>query len=262
MKITFLALAGVLVLAGCGHDITTKTTTETATAPVISAEEKMSDDTMVHEKDMTVPHIVIQDQKVEDGVVVITGVNMFADGWIVIHNVVDGEPGMVVGHAPVKKGGDTHIAVNIDTEQATPELIAMAHVDAGTIGTYEFPGTDVPLKVDGNIVMEKFMTGENFSPVADAGTMEDEQMMEKEITLTEIAQHARKEDCWFAVGDKVYDVTPFIAKGIHPGGEAILEGCGKDATMLYETRPMGSGTPHSAKARESLEQFEIGILAQ
>lgn len=86
---------------------------------------------------------------------------------------------------------------------------------------------------------------------------DEEEMM---YSLEEIAKHNTKEDCWFAVNGEVYDVTPFIASAKHPGGEAILQGCGKDATTLYETRPMGSGTPHSDKARESLKKFRIGKL--
>lgn len=86
--------------------------------------------------------------------------------------------------------------------------------------------------------------------------------MEKSFTLTEIAQHSTAEDCWFAVEGRVYDVTQFIASNRHPGGEAILEGCGKDATQLFNTRPMGSGTPHSDNARGNLSNFEIGVLAQ
>jgi cytochrome b involved in lipid metabolism len=48
----------------------------------------------------------------------------------------------------------------------------------------------------------------------------------------------------------VYDVTTFIGK--HPGGEAILKGCGKDATQMF------SRHPESAKALK--EQFYIGDL--
>lgn len=83
---------------------------------------------------------------------------------------------------------------------------------------------------------------------------------QKKISLTEIAQHATAADCWLAIEGGVYDVTPYIAGGKHPGGEAILQGCGKDATVLFNTRPMGSGTPHSAKAREYLQKFQIGEL--
>ena len=48
----------------------------------------------------------------------------------------------------------------------------------------------------------------------------------KSYTLADVASHAVKADCWMAVEGKVYDVTSFIPS--HPGGEAILLGCGKD----------------------------------
>lgn len=78
----------------------------------------------------------------------------------------------------------------------------------------------------------------------------------QEFTMEEIANHNTKEDCWLLISGKVYDVTKMI--GGHPGGAAILEGCGKDATTLFETRPMGSGTPHSERARSGLEKYYIG----
>ena len=79
-------------------------------------------------------------------------------------------------------------------------------------------------------------------------------------TLDEVAAHATADDCWMAIHGNVYDVTSFIPR--HPGGQAILEGCGKDATTLFETRPMGSGTPHSDRARDMMAQYQIGTLAQ
>jgi predicted heme/steroid binding protein len=77
-------------------------------------------------------------------------------------------------------------------------------------------------------------------------------------TLSDVAEHDSAGDCWLAINGKVYDVTDYISS--HPGGQAILEGCGKDATTLYENRPMGSETPHSASARTELEKYLIGDL--
>jgi len=77
--------------------------------------------------------------------------------------------------------------------------------------------------------------------------------------LADIANHATSNDCWLAIEGKVYDVTNFIS--VHPGGQAILQGCGTDATTLYDTRPMGSGTPHSQRARDLLANYYIGDLA-
>ncbi len=51
---------------------------------------------------------------------------------------------------------------------------------------------------------------------------------------------------------------PTVLTETHPGGHAIYEGCGTDATTLFETRPSGTGTPHSANARSILEKYYIG----
>ena len=81
------------------------------------------------------------------------------------------------------------------------------------------------------------------------------------LTLADVAKHTTNDDCWLVIHGKVYDVSGFGANG-HPGGEAVYEGCGKDATNLFETRPMGSGTPHSDRARVSMVNYEIGILVE
>jgi cytochrome b involved in lipid metabolism len=84
------------------------------------------------------------------------------------------------------------------------------------------------------------------------------EMMNPVFSLEEVAKHNTKEDCWLAIEGNVYNVTEFIPA--HPGGEALLQGCGTDATELFNTRPMGSGTPHSDKARDFLPDFFIGEL--
>jgi len=81
------------------------------------------------------------------------------------------------------------------------------------------------------------------------------------ITRDELATHTTPADCWLAIDGKVYDVSGF-GDDKHPGGKAIYQGCGKDATVLYNTRPMGSGTSHSDKARSFLPNFYIGDLTQ
>ena len=81
-------------------------------------------------------------------------------------------------------------------------------------------------------------------------------------TLADVAIHNTKSDCWTVIAGDVYDLSPLLASGKHPGGDAAVQACGKDGTTLFETRPMGSGTPHSTKARESMANFLIGTLVQ
>ena len=83
---------------------------------------------------------------------------------------------------------------------------------------------------------------------------------EATYSLEDIATHGIEEDCWVAINGKVYDLSHFAS--VHPGGDSVIEGCGKDATVLFETRPTGSGTPHSENARKTLDEYFIGTLSQ
>ena len=76
----------------------------------------------------------------------------------------------------------------------------------------------------------------------------------KTISLSEVASHDSESDCWMAVDGKVYEVTNFIKS--HPGGNVIVQGCGKDASRLFSSEH-GSSVE---KAREQLPPFEIGVL--
>lgn len=79
-------------------------------------------------------------------------------------------------------------------------------------------------------------------------------------TLDEVSAHDAPNDCWMAINGKVYDVSGYAVR--HPGGATVYEGCGTDATTLFEARPTASNTPHSNKAQEDLGNFEIGMLEQ
>ena len=104
------------------------------------------------------PSVTVEDQAVDDGANTVTIASVTSDGpgWIVIHADSDGSPGPVIGHEAVADGENTPVVVTIDPEGLTPTLLAMLHVDAGEEGIYEFPGDDVPARVDGTIVMSSF----------------------------------------------------------------------------------------------------------
>jgi cytochrome b involved in lipid metabolism len=86
------------------------------------------------------------------------------------------------------------------------------------------------------------------------------QVATKTYTLADVATHAKETDCWLVVEKKVYDVTSFIPN--HPGGKAILKGCGVDATVLFEQRPDTDKGPHPESAKTQLEKLYIGDLKQ
>ena len=53
------------------------------------------------------------------------------------------------------------------------------------------------------------------------------------------------------VNGKVYNVTSYVTN--HPGGKAIVLGCGKDATSLFESK-------HPQKAHNILQNYYLDIL--
>ncbi len=85
-------------------------------------------------------------------------------------------------------------------------------------------------------------------------------------TAKQVESHNSKDDCWTIINNSVYDITSYIPR--HPGGDEILEACGRDATRMFTSRTdeagdeIGSGTPHSSSAEQQLEQLKIGTLAQ
>ena len=55
--------------------------------------------------------------------------------------------------------------------------------------------------------------------------------------------------------DKVYDVTEYLERGRHPGGEDVMmEYLGFDATMAFR------GVGHSRGVIKLLEKYVLGVL--
>ncbi|GLJ30234.1 hypothetical protein SUGI_0598110 [Cryptomeria japonica] len=75
----------------------------------------------------------------------------------------------------------------------------------------------------------------------------------KVFTLKQVSAHKTKEDCWFVIDGKVYDVTKFLEE--HPGGEEVLvEASGRDATQDFED------IGHSQAAKEMMDTYLVGVL--
>jgi len=72
-------------------------------------------------------------------------------------------------------------------------------------------------------------------------------------TMSEIAANTDETTTWLKIGNSVFDVTPYIASGEHPGGDEILrDAAGTDATSMFED------IGHSTTARSILTKYRIG----
>jgi len=78
-----------------------------------------------------------------------------SSGFIAIHQDAGGQPCPVVGHVDIPEGDSSDVVVKFDSPVTTGAFWPMLHLDAGTKGTYEFPGPDGPVKSGSDIVMKK-----------------------------------------------------------------------------------------------------------
>ena len=99
--------------------------------------------------------IGVSDQKVLGSKVTLESVQIDKAGYVVMHKVVDGKPGSVVGNSALFLGKVQNLEVEVAGYEDEKELIAMLHYDNGD-GVYEFPGADGPVKVNDVVVVKKF----------------------------------------------------------------------------------------------------------
>lgn len=105
--------------------------------------------------------LTVSDQLSTNGTVVISSVTAEAAGWVAIHpDLGGGQPGPVIGIAPVDAGTSEGVVVPIDLSGAKPALLAALHIDDGAVGRFEYVisgGTlDMPMTTDGAPVLIPF----------------------------------------------------------------------------------------------------------
>jgi len=116
-----------------------------------------------------------------------------------------------------------------------PLLIAVVVIAAG-VGFFSFtkPADDVE------------------SGASSQAPASDSQANLPSFSMEEVSAHNNIDDCYIAIGSKVYEVTGFIDQ--HPGGVSkITSGCGKEMTGIFTKI-------HSNKAWDLLKKFQIGVL--
>lgn len=148
---------------------------------------------------LTQPAVTVADQNVTANTVMVDGVVAAEPGWIVIHADAAGKPGPVVGYAAVAVGENMQVMVTIDAAQATPQLYAMLHVDKGVVGTYEFPGADAPVMLDGKLVSPAFAAQAavaNAPQTTDAVEVADQEIVNATVTVPMVNA---VEDGWIAI---------------------------------------------------------------
>ncbi len=124
------------------------------------------------------PSIIVANQPIKDGKIVLAQVVSDGQDWVVIHRQNgDGTMGEMVGFAKVNQGVNNNVAVPLDLNHTSTIMYAMLHEDRAKLASPNFPGADVPVMVGGNMVAPTFeiTSSANADVVIRLGTQPDTQ---------------------------------------------------------------------------------------
>lgn len=97
------------------------------------------------------PDLIVYDQPVINGRLIIDHVLSSGPGWVVVHADNDGELGLIVAFAPLVDGVNKEVVVDLGGTAVSDLLYLRLHRDDGTIGQFDFPDGDLPVTIAGQV---------------------------------------------------------------------------------------------------------------
>jgi hypothetical protein len=91
------------------------------------------------------PEVLVYDQPVIGNTITIERAISVGAGWVAIYNEAEGQPGFIIGTAPLQDGLNEAVTVELLQAAITPQLFARLHTDAGPGDDFSFPGPDQPV---------------------------------------------------------------------------------------------------------------------
>ncbi len=108
------------------------------------------------QEERTIASVTVNPQEINNTFITVARAEIPQSGWVVIHNVIDGRPGGVIGFAHLDQGGRADLRVPIDVNASTENLVAELHYDRGMRNCFEFPGEDVVVRINNLPVLVPF----------------------------------------------------------------------------------------------------------
>jgi hypothetical protein len=97
------------------------------------------------------PEILVYDQPVIDGTIMVERAISQGPGWVVIYNEAGGQPGFIIGAAPLEDGLNEAVVVDLRESALTTQLFAWLHQDTTPGDEFDFPGQDPPVLYEGRM---------------------------------------------------------------------------------------------------------------
>ncbi|OIO19757.1 MAG: hypothetical protein CO029_04785 [Candidatus Magasanikbacteria bacterium CG_4_9_14_0_2_um_filter_41_10] len=161
MKSFIIGIVAIFILGGISFFFFTRPSAveqenqqKTYEQPAYSGQLPTEDEIPATEETTAPPEIIVADQTYTDGGIVIQSVNTQEDIWLVAYDDDMGKPGRIIGQVKLSAGSWSDVALLIYKPFLTNKIYIVAHKDVGESGTFEFPGADVALSIDGVVVVK------------------------------------------------------------------------------------------------------------
>jgi hypothetical protein len=97
------------------------------------------------------PEVLVYDQPIIDGAITVERAISNGPGWVVIYNESDGQPGFIIGSAPLEDGLNEQVTVALEESVITPQLFARLHEDTQAGDAFNFPAQDPAVRHDNRL---------------------------------------------------------------------------------------------------------------
>jgi hypothetical protein len=97
------------------------------------------------------PDILVYDQPVVDGQIVVDRVISNGPGWLVAYFDDEGEVGLIIGSAPLADGLNERVAITLLEAAVTETIYLMLHEDTNPGDAFDFPRNDPPVLYNGRL---------------------------------------------------------------------------------------------------------------
>lgn len=97
------------------------------------------------------PDVIVYDQPVINGRFTIDHALSSGPGWVVVHADEGGEPGLIIAFAPLAEGINKEVVVDLGETAVAGPLHLQLHHDNDPVGQFDYPETDLPITVAGQI---------------------------------------------------------------------------------------------------------------
>lgn len=184
------------------------------------------------------PDILVYDQPVVDGAVIIDRVISNGPGWLAVYFDQDGQPGLIIGSAPLTDGLNEFVRVELVESAVTPLLYARLHQDSQPGDEFDFPAADPVVRYENRLPQAAAFGTDNGAHAI----VHDQPVVDDSVTVQMVISPV---DTWVAI-----HADSDGQAGIQLGRTFVPAGVNHDVVVPLDPAPGGDDVLHLVLYRD------------